>query len=218
MFRTAAKGVVRPIDGARSWRGSIKFPSGVPKRWEKVTEHINHFAGGTRAVDEVTAVVKELRGKAASKAVSEQSKAAEVASPASLASRVAPSDKIERKGARAPDNPAGNEATTGSSAVAASGSGGPAAAAAEAGAEPAPAVASAAEEVVWSVEQQKALEAAMRKHGPAVAERWERISEEVPGMTKQDCVRRFKMIAAAMKAKKAAAVSRGNAACAVAVD
>eukprot|EP00966_Prymnesium_polylepis_P029637 688729-Prymnesium_polylepis.1 len=169
-------------------------------------------------MDEVTAVVKELRGKAASKAVGEQGKAAEMASAASLASRATPrpSDKPEKKGGRAADSLSGSEAATGSSAAAAGGSDGPTTAAAGAGAEPAPAAAPVAEEVVWSVEQQKALEAAMRKHGPTIAERWERISEEVPGMTKQDCVRRFKTIAAAMKAKKAAA--GGTAASAVAVD
>ena len=46
----------------------VKFPSGVPKRWEKVTEHINHFAGNGRSADEVTAIVKVLRSKAAEKA------------------------------------------------------------------------------------------------------------------------------------------------------
>ena len=61
-----------------------------------------------------------------------------------------------------------------------------------------------AEEVAWTVEQQKALEQAMRKHGPSVPDRWDRISEDVVGMTRQDCIRRFKQIGAALKAKKAA--------------
>lgn len=46
----------------------------------------------------------------------------------------------------------------------------------------------------WSVEQQKALEAALQKH-PATLdknERWRLIADDVPGKTKSECVARFK--------------------------
>ena len=37
------------------------------------------------------------------------------------------------------------------------------------------------------------------------AERWDRIADEVPGKTKGECVKRYKEIVAALKAKKSAA-------------
>ena len=39
------------------------------------------------------------------------------------------------------------------------------------------------------------------------AERWDRIAEQVVGKTKGECVKRYKEIVAALKAKKAAAAS-----------
>ena len=64
---------------------------------------------------------------------------------------------------------------------------------------------SAASAVVseWSAEQQKALEQALKQFPASVgAERWERIAENVPGKTKGECVKRYKEIVAALKAKK----------------
>jgi len=80
------------------------------------------------------------------------------------------------------------------------------AAATPAAAAPAAAPASAAPvEAEWSLEEQRALEAALKKVPASVGEgRWERIAEEVPGKTKGECVKRYKEIVAALKAKKAA--------------
>lgn len=48
----------------------------------------------------------------------------------------------------------------------------------------------------WSVEEHKALEAALLKHPPSIPanERWELIAGDVPGKTKKDCIARFKWI------------------------
>ena len=60
-------------------------------------------------------------------------------------------------------------------------------------------------EAEWSLEQQRALETALKKVPATVGEgRWERIAEEVPGKTKGECIKRYKEIVAALKAKKAA--------------
>ena len=57
----------------------------------------------------------------------------------------------------------------------------------------------------WTSEQQHDLEAAIKRFPAAIGqERWDRIAECVAGKTKAECVRRFKEIAAAIKAKKAA--------------
>ena len=57
----------------------------------------------------------------------------------------------------------------------------------------------------WSVEQQQALETALKAVPASVGvERWDRISEQVAGKTKGECVKRYKEIVAALKAKKQA--------------
>ena len=60
---------------------------------------------------------------------------------------------------------------------------------------------------MWSAEQQRALERALKAHAASAADRWDRIAEEVPGKTRAECTRRYKQIVAALKAKKAAAAA-----------
>lgn len=59
-------------------------------------------------------------------------------------------------------------------------------------------------EDVWSEDQQKALEAALKKHPSSLSanERWTNISKEVPEKTKKQCVDRYKYLAALIKNKK----------------
>ena len=61
-----------------------------------------------------------------------------------------------------------------------------------------------AAEDVWSMEQQRSLEAALVAVPATVAanERWAQIAELVPGKTKKQCVARFKEIREKIKAKK----------------
>jgi len=59
-------------------------------------------------------------------------------------------------------------------------------------------------EDIWSEEQQKALEAALKKHPSSLSanERWTNISKEVAGKSKKQCVDRYKYLAALIKNKK----------------
>jgi len=157
-------------------------------------EFINHFHNPSngRTADEVTVKVKERRReldvkKAMANAERDRAEGRTPASPAAAAKPAA--------AAAAPAKPA---AAPPPAAVAAPPP--PAAAAAGAGA--------AASE--WSEEQQRALEAALKQFPASVgADRWERIAEVVPGKTKGECVRRYKEIVAALKAKKEAAAASG---------
>ncbi|TRZ01778.1 hypothetical protein DNTS_025602 [Danionella cerebrum] len=56
----------------------------------------------------------------------------------------------------------------------------------------------------WTTEEQKLLEQALKTFPVSTAERWERISEAVPGRSKKDCMKRYKELVEMIKAKKAA--------------
>jgi len=56
----------------------------------------------------------------------------------------------------------------------------------------------------WNPDEQKLLEQALKTFDSKTPERWERISEAVPGRSKKDCMKRYKELAELVKAKKAA--------------
>merc|ERR1719507_1376632 len=56
----------------------------------------------------------------------------------------------------------------------------------------------------WTPDEQKLLEQALKTFDSKTPERWERISEAVPGRSKKDCMKRYKELAEIVKAKKAA--------------
>merc|ERR1712156_801175 len=59
----------------------------------------------------------------------------------------------------------------------------------------------------WTPDEQKLLEQALKTYDSKTPERWERISEAVPGRSKKDCMKRYKELAEIVKAKKAAALA-----------
>lgn len=61
-----------------------------------------------------------------------------------------------------------------------------------------------AEEAPWSAKEQQLLEAALKSIPSSDPERWEKIAQVVGTRTKKQVVQRFKELAAAIKAKKAA--------------
>ncbi|XP_016134836.1 dnaJ homolog subfamily C member 2-like [Sinocyclocheilus grahami] len=56
----------------------------------------------------------------------------------------------------------------------------------------------------WTTEEQKLLEQALKTYPVNTAERWEKISDAVPGRSKKDCMKRYKELVEMIKAKKAA--------------
>ncbi|KAA0720817.1 DnaJ -like protein subfamily C member 2 [Triplophysa tibetana] len=56
----------------------------------------------------------------------------------------------------------------------------------------------------WTTEEQKLLEQALKTYPVNTPERWEKISETVPGRSKKDCMKRYKELVEMIKAKKAA--------------
>ena len=65
--------------------------------------------------------------------------------------------------------------------------------------------ASAREVATWSAAQQAMLEVAMRRHGPSTECRWDRIAEDVAGMSTNDCLERYKRLCHAVREKQHAA-------------
>lgn len=54
----------------------------------------------------------------------------------------------------------------------------------------------------WTQEQQKALEAALKKYPASMGvQRWDSIANSVPGKTKKDCVERYKYIVSQLRGK-----------------
>ncbi|XP_051976823.1 dnaJ homolog subfamily C member 2-like [Xyrauchen texanus] len=56
----------------------------------------------------------------------------------------------------------------------------------------------------WTTEEQKLLEQALKTYPVNTPERWEKISDAVPGRSKKDCMKRYKELVEMIKAKKAA--------------
>ncbi|KAF7279057.1 hypothetical protein GWI33_007691 [Rhynchophorus ferrugineus] len=54
----------------------------------------------------------------------------------------------------------------------------------------------------WSQIQQKALEEALTKYPKGCADRWDRIADNVPDKTKEECMMRFKFLAESLKKQK----------------
>ena len=46
----------------------------------------------------------------------------------------------------------------------------------------------------WTTEEQKLLEQALKTYPVNTPERWEKIAEAVPGRTKKDCMKRYKVV------------------------
>lgn len=58
--------------------------------------------------------------------------------------------------------------------------------------------------IPWTPAEQRLLEQALRSYPPTMADRWDRVAETVSTRGKEQCLKRYQAIVAAMRAKKAA--------------
>lgn len=188
-------------------KAMVKVPGGVPDRWQKVAEMINKLAAPCheRTADEVTYRVKELR-KALEKQRGENvaadmraaAAAAAVAKVATGAGSAAPFGSIAPANVQAASS-APIVAPALAATVRIASTTPPAPSAVSSTPPPAPPATWAD---VWTVEQQMALETALKLVPASIGPgRWDRIAEQVPGKTRAECVRRYKEIVSALKAR-----------------
>ena len=197
-------------------KAANKFPGGVPDRWERMAEFINHFASPShnRTPDDVTLKVKERRRELEARRSATSNPAPQPSSSAATPQAPKPP---------APKPPAASCATAPAASKAAAAPVSASSTKAASGAAPSssappktpapPSTGSGGVAVAeWSPEQQRALEVALTKIPSSLPadERWAKIAEQVPGKTKGECVKRYKEIAAALKAKKAAAAAAAS--------
>lgn len=55
---------------------------------------------------------------------------------------------------------------------------------------------------IWTTEEQKLLEQALITFPKDTPRRWDRISESIPNRSKEECINRFKELAAMVQAKR----------------
>ena len=200
-------------------KAQVKFPGGVPERWERVAEFINNLASPchARSADEAVKRVRDVRKelerakavavKAAVEVIAERERTAaerkaalagpkaKPPPPAASSAPTATASAATRTEEAAPPAPPLPSLPPGLGAVANAEMAPPPSAA--------PAAASARPADPWSLEQQRSLETALKKFPASVgAERWDRIAEQVVGKTKGECVKRYKEIVAALKKAK----------------
>lgn len=168
-------------------KAGAKFPPGTRNRWVVIADYIN-----VSGKNEILRTPDECIAKA--KAVGEDDrKAAGAAAFSTYQAQLAAKGKDVGPGHLVDtDAPAGGVATLEATPVEAAA---PSAAAPKKGASPA-ASAVDPEMGVWSSEDQKLFEEALRTFPASLdkAERWTKVSAAVPGKTKKQCVARFKFL------------------------
>ncbi|XP_067938121.1 dnaJ homolog subfamily C member 2-like [Watersipora subatra] len=153
------------------------FPAGTNNRWDVVASYITqHLPTSRRSAKEVLAQAKKLQ-----KDDTLQRKAAND----SAFDRAMNSSSTKATASALPrqDDPSQRYMSPAEAIVV------------ETGANPLP----------WTAAEQKLFEQALRTYPSGTAERWDKIASCLPTRSKKDCMARFKELAEAVKAKKAAA-------------
>merc|ERR1712088_129717 len=154
------------------------FPAGTNQRWDVVTEFINQHNGGVAVRG-----VKETISKAKELQGSNFATSSLLEEVNKLAYENLQKGQKKEVLERCAEESKGTERTDN--------------VAEQAGLNP----------TAWTPDEQKLLEQALKTYDSKTPERWERISEAVPGRSKKDCMKRYKELAEIVKAKKAAALA-----------
>jgi DnaJ family protein C protein 2 len=209
-------------------QGIARYPGGTPNRWRLIADLVNQKADrGTnktkgRSVQEIITKVGEIKGVGEKSGVQgmvvedhkksgklQKLNAGGPIGGISLRTQVADLVPVVEEPASnghassaAPKPKAQPKAQQGEKAAAAATTTTTTAAPESASEKAAAATASPAD---WSQDQQKKLEAALKKFPASLGvQRWESIAAAVPGMTKKDCVERYKYIVAQLRGKTGA--------------
>jgi len=172
------------------------FPAGTNKRWEVVATYLSQHGPNTstRPAKEVLNKAKELQGSEAAQRMREAAKDSMSQMPG-VEKKMA---KLEQKSGSSVNAVATERLETASEA---------------AGVNNAP----------WSAEEQSRLEQALKTYPASEgAERWDKVAAAIPGRSKKDCMKRYKVneakaaanieaaVRKALKAKKAGAKGKEN--------
>ncbi|XP_005108283.3 dnaJ homolog subfamily C member 1 [Aplysia californica] len=174
-----------------------KFPGGTPQRWEKIADMVG------RSVSEVTAKVKGTKGSYSVNVSSTVQSSGYHADSSGLIKDEIISQQDNSTREFEVDNKANQEVRrrqqptkvpkTGESSEKSKTVSVPRTAAVPDGAEDAAA---------WTQNQQTIFEWALKQYPKGTDKRWDRVSEHIPGKTKEDCVARFKLLAELISKKK----------------
>lgn len=169
------------------------FPAGTVQRWEVVANFINqHYqssSGRKRTAKEVLAKAKDLNSSDFSKSSlkEEANQKAYEFFEKNIKNPNAVVESAETKREES-SNSSGSAVVVGDKPTAAGGD------------------AASDASKVWTAQEQKLFEQALKTYPSSASDRWDRISDCVPGRTKKECIARYKELAALVKAKKSAQV------------
>lgn len=160
------------------------FPAGTAQRWEVVANFINqhyqHSNGKRRTAKEVLGKAKDLNSSDFSKS-SLKEEANQKAYELFEMTRKNPNAVVESaETTREEASLIANDKSNGTLET------------------------SSSDSKIWTAAEQKLFEQALKTYPSSAADRWDKITECVPGRTKKECIGRYKELAALVKAKKAA--------------
>ncbi|XP_031560501.1 dnaJ homolog subfamily C member 1-like, partial [Actinia tenebrosa] len=175
-------------DFSRLSRAMVKFPGATPKRWVKIAQELG------MTVEMVTKQLKKIR-QHQGVSTGDTGKSVSQGAPGKLITSRKAATIAEDVATKAyPDNPVIQSTVQNVDQKSS-----------------APANESSAEKpdkvsgtVMWTQNQQKLLEMALQQFPKTTPDRWTWIARNVPGMSKEDCIARYKTLVELMRQKKGA--------------
>jgi len=163
-------------------KGLIKYPGGVSNRWEQIADLLPG-----RTTKEIANKVKEVKS------------AQQYANKSSVMTSKDPFDKLKSKVGEKPISAVPSQRTDENQPWEEAA---PATTTTTDAAPAATTTAAETEEVEWTPEEQKALEAGIQKYKNGTPDRWDKVADHVKTKSKKECVARYKYLVTLYKGKK----------------